>query len=117
VAGGTALLAQRLLEAVFGDDAVRRLTRIAQDDLRARIDKLLDAEAARFRTVLAAADVRPEAAERIRAAVAGLTIVAVELGDTPDAPRPTIPEPAPASSADTEGGAVRRWWRRLWGTT
>src|SRR5690606_31515304 len=31
VAGGTAVLAQRLLEAVFGDDAVRRLTRTAQE--------------------------------------------------------------------------------------
>jgi hypothetical protein len=115
VAGGTALLAQRLLEAVFGDDAVRRLTRTAQEDLRARIERLLAAEAARFLTVLAAADVRPEAAERIRAAVAGLTIVAVELGDAPAAPTVPLIEPARAVPEET-GGTIRRWWRRLWST-
>ena len=118
VAGGTAVLAQRVLEAVFGDDAVRRLTRVAHDDLQARIDRLLDAEAARFLTVLDAADVRPEAAERIRAAVAGLTIVAVELGEPPQ-PTP-VPVDVPRGRTDADApdsvGGLRRWWRRLWGS-
>lgn len=115
VAGGTAVLAQRLLEAVFGDDAVRRLTQMAHEDLLARIDRLLDAEAARFLAVLDAADVRPEAAERIRAAVAGLTIVAVELGAAPEAVRVPAP-PAVASAAEERPeGTLKRWWRWLRG--
>jgi len=115
VAGGTAVLAQRLLEAVFGDDAVRRLTQMAHEDLLARIDRLLDAEAARFLAVLDAADVRPEAAERIRAAVAGLTIVAVELGAAPEAVRvPATPAVASAEEERPEG-TLKRWWRWLRG--
>lgn len=52
IVGGTALLAQRLLEAVFGDEAVRRLTRSAHERLDNRVGALLDAEAARFSAVL-----------------------------------------------------------------
>ncbi len=37
VAGGTAVLAQRVLEAVFGDQAVRRLAQTAKDDLDGRV--------------------------------------------------------------------------------
>ncbi|GIG29234.1 dynamin family protein [Cellulomonas marina] len=48
IAGGSALLAQRLLEAVFGDDAVRRLTTRAQELLGERVDALLAAESRRF---------------------------------------------------------------------
>ncbi len=47
VAGGTAVLAQRVLEAIFGDDAVRRLTRVAEADLVARVEQVLSQEAAR----------------------------------------------------------------------
>jgi hypothetical protein len=36
VAGGTAVVGQRLLEAVFGEDAVRRLARTAREDLNMR---------------------------------------------------------------------------------
>ncbi|MDC7122160.1 dynamin family protein [Cellulomonas fimi] len=52
IVGGTALLAQRLLEAVFGDEAVRRLTRTAHERLDARVARLLDTEASRFTSVL-----------------------------------------------------------------
>ncbi|OLT48516.1 hypothetical protein BJF88_16775, partial [Cellulosimicrobium sp. CUA-896] len=48
IAGGTALVAQKLLEAVFGDDAVRRLTRTARDRLAERVGDVLDAEARRY---------------------------------------------------------------------
>ena len=43
VAGGTAVLAQRVLEAVFGDQAVRRLAETAKEDLDARVQALLSA--------------------------------------------------------------------------
>ena len=115
VAGGAALLAQRLLEAVFGDDAVRRLTQVAHDDLRARVDALLVAEAERFTAVLDAADVRPDGAERVRHAVAGLTVALVELGEAP--PPPPLPPPVEVgtgTTGDRPEGALRRWWRRLW---
>jgi hypothetical protein len=112
VAGGTALLAQRLLEAVFGDDAVRRLTQVAHDDLTRRVGALLDAEADRFRTLLDAADVRD--GERLRAAVARLAVALAEVGDAPARPvQPPVPD-APAPEPPRQEGALRRWWRRLW---
>jgi dynamin family protein len=48
VAGGTAVVGQKLLEAVFGEDAVRRLARTARDDLSSRCRSLLAAEQKRF---------------------------------------------------------------------
>jgi energy-coupling factor transporter ATP-binding protein EcfA2 len=48
IAGGTAVVAQKLLEAVFGDDAVRRLTGEARERLDARVRGLLAGEAARY---------------------------------------------------------------------
>lgn len=52
VAGGTAALAQRVLEAVFGDDAVRRLANRAKDDLDARVAALLAHELERYHRLL-----------------------------------------------------------------
>ncbi|PFG33632.1 GTPase domain-containing protein [Sanguibacter antarcticus] len=52
IAGGSALLAQRILEGVFGDDAVRSLARAAQAALLERVDRALDREAARFVALL-----------------------------------------------------------------
>jgi hypothetical protein len=68
VAGGTAVLAQRVLEAVFGDDAVRRLAKKAKDDLDARVEGLLAGELSRFHAALDGVGVDPEQAERIRTA-------------------------------------------------
>lgn len=48
VAGGTSALGQKVLEAVFGDQAVRTLADKARRDLLARVATLLDAEAARY---------------------------------------------------------------------
>jgi hypothetical protein len=48
VAGGTAVVGQKLLEAVFGEDAVRRLARKARDDLHERTRSLLQAEQRKF---------------------------------------------------------------------
>ncbi|HOQ54308.1 MAG TPA: 50S ribosome-binding GTPase [Micropruina sp.] len=69
VAGGTAVLAQRVLEAVFGEDAVRRLAKVAKDELDARLEALMASELTRYETVLDDAGVRPDSAEAIRAAV------------------------------------------------
>ncbi|WP_366246688.1 dynamin family protein, partial [Cellulosimicrobium cellulans] len=48
IAGGTAIVAQKLLEAVFGDDAVRRLTRTARERLAERVEDVLGGEARRY---------------------------------------------------------------------
>jgi energy-coupling factor transporter ATP-binding protein EcfA2 len=48
IAGGTSVLAQRVLEAVFGDQAVRELARRAQDDLIDRVSMLMQDERAAF---------------------------------------------------------------------
>ncbi|MBM7825457.1 hypothetical protein JOD55_001284 [Arcanobacterium pluranimalium] len=41
VAGGTALVAQRVLEAIFGDDAVRRMAKEARLDFDERLERFL----------------------------------------------------------------------------
>ncbi|MFJ4027751.1 dynamin family protein [Paenarthrobacter sp. NPDC089989] len=55
IAGGTAVVGQRVLEAVFGEDAVRRLARQAREDLQAQCQRLLDGEEKRFLDRLPAA--------------------------------------------------------------
>ena len=53
IAGGTALLAQRVLEAIFGDQAVRDMAAKARARLLELTDELYDAERARYATALA----------------------------------------------------------------
>ena len=48
VAGGTSAASQKLIEAVFGDQAVRELARQAREDLLVRVERLLAADARRF---------------------------------------------------------------------
>ncbi|BCW55010.1 ABC transporter [Arthrobacter sp. StoSoilB19] len=48
VAGGTAVVGQRLLEAVFGEDAVRRMADKAREDLATRCRRLLADEQEKF---------------------------------------------------------------------
>jgi hypothetical protein len=68
VAGGTAVLAQRVLEAVFGDQAVRRLAETAKEDLDARIQALMADELLRYHAVLEALQLDAEQPDRLRAA-------------------------------------------------
>ncbi len=48
VAIGTSVLAQRLLESIFGDEAVRQLAQKAKADLDALVDALIEKQVARF---------------------------------------------------------------------
>ncbi|WP_222192585.1 GTPase domain-containing protein [Modestobacter italicus] len=73
VAGGTTAIGQRVLEAVFGDAAVRELAARARADLDARAARLLRAEQGRFDALLDDAAPQPGAAAELRAAVAALT--------------------------------------------
>lgn len=52
VAGGTAAVSQTVLSAIFGEQAVRDLARRARDDLRARLQAILDEELLRFDLLL-----------------------------------------------------------------
>ena len=52
IAGGSAVIGQKLLETIFGEDAVRRLAKAARDDLGDRVDALLDAQADRYSKLL-----------------------------------------------------------------
>jgi hypothetical protein len=52
IAGGSAVVGQKLLEAVFGDQAVRRLASAARHDLNERVTVLMDEERARYLEVL-----------------------------------------------------------------
>lgn len=69
VAGGTTVVAQRLLEAIFGDEAVRRLAKTAKEKLDQRIGELMDAELDRYTALLAKLGAGTETAARIDAAL------------------------------------------------
>ena len=75
VAGGTSAVGQRVLEAVFGDAAVRSLAARARADLQARVDALLRYEQARFDALVDAAAPPPRAAGQLRDAVRALVAV------------------------------------------
>jgi energy-coupling factor transporter ATP-binding protein EcfA2 len=66
IAGGSALLGQKLLEAVFGDQALRTLAERARRQLEVRVRALLDEERHRYLDLLASLEIDPEAAEQLR---------------------------------------------------
>jgi hypothetical protein len=68
VAGGTTLAAQKVLEAIFGDQAIRTLAEQARADLLRRFRALLRQDAERFVELLDQAGVDRELATRLRAA-------------------------------------------------
>ncbi len=67
IAADTAAAGQRLLEAVFGEAAVRSLTTTARHDLVVRATAVLDAERSRIETVLDDVEVRDGRGEMLRA--------------------------------------------------
>jgi hypothetical protein len=84
VAGGTSVAAQKLLEAVFGDEALRQLARSAREDLLDRVRVLLGTEAARYAAVRRDIELDPTLPQRLRASAREVsTLVASELGDPP----------------------------------
>ncbi|MFN2470548.1 MAG: ABC transporter [Gaiellaceae bacterium] len=69
VAGGTSAVGQKVLEAIFGDQAVRTLATRAREDLIERVDRLLRADAKRFDTLLDAAAPEADSFARLHATV------------------------------------------------
>ena len=66
IAGGSAVVGQKLLEAVFGDQAVRRLATTARQDLNQRVQALLDGERRRFDERLGKQEISTTSSEEIR---------------------------------------------------
>ena len=84
IAGGSAVLGQKLLEAVFGDQAVRTLAERARKDLERRVGELLAGERARYLDLLDSLQVEPSSGERLRGAarhVDDLRFAARSTGD------------------------------------
>lgn len=67
IAGGTAVLGQKLLEAVFGDQAVRTLAERARRELEVRVTELLGAEQERYLSLLDSLEVRADSPDLLRA--------------------------------------------------
>lgn len=95
IAGGSAVLAQKLLEAVFGDEAVRRMARTARERLRERVGEYYQEHAATFTDRLDALGVDPEAGARLRRAIAKVANErdVVPPADLPAAPVDAVPRP------------------------
>ena len=66
IAGGSAVLGQKLLEAVFGDQAVRTLSERARRKLEVRIRALLEEERARYTDLVVSLGIDPASADRVR---------------------------------------------------
>ena len=69
VAGGTSAVGQKVLEAIFGDHAVRTLASRAREDLLERVDALLRQEAERFHALLDRAVPEADSFARLHGAV------------------------------------------------
>jgi hypothetical protein len=79
VGAGTTVAGQKLLEAVFGDQAVRKLAESARRDLLNRVHAFMADEADRFSAVLASTGVDPSLAEHLRSA--SVALVAARTAD------------------------------------
>ena len=68
IASGSAVIGQKLLEAVFGDQAVRSLAERARKALEARVRELFAVELARYTDVVDSLGLDPDSAEQLRRA-------------------------------------------------
>jgi hypothetical protein len=91
VGAGTTVAAQKVLEAVFGDQAIRTLASRARAELLTRVDVLLDAEAARYFERTAAVGLELEPGAELRSAATDVERAREALALTATAP------PLPAS--------------------
>ena len=91
IAGGSAVVGQKLLETIFGEDAVRRLAAQARDELEVRVRRLMADEAARWDALLEPVE-RGTAADALRDAAAELETAMRRVGQSPpDRSRAMLP--------------------------
>jgi hypothetical protein len=100
-AAGTTVAAQKVLEAIFGDQAVRSMADQARDDLLRRVRTVLDAEAERFNAVLVATGVDKASAQRLRGSAAA--VVAARRSAQLPAGNGGVPRPR-LGAAQPKGG-------------
>ncbi len=109
IAGGTVVLAQRFLEAIFGEDGVRRMAKTAKEALDARVEGLAGSELTRYRQALDDLGLAPERAGEVQAALDALRSERVGGLALEGVPRPSLPtaqslpgagEPAPGGPAE-----------------
>lgn len=81
----TALVGQKLLESIFGDEAVRRLAKKARGMLDSRIANVVDAQATAFAKALAAQPITTPSSD-MRADAEAIRTLIESLGG-PSAPR------------------------------
>ncbi|MGV0431682.1 ABC transporter [Corynebacterium sp. 20_84] len=107
IAGGSAVLGQKLLETIFGEDTVRRMATDARNDLNERLRELLQRERERYYPVTdpllegTTADDLTTATNAARAAVAERF---PELAGTPK-PTQAVEEARPSSASSLEESA------------
>jgi hypothetical protein len=106
VAGGTAVVAQRVLEAVFGDQAVRRLATTAKDELDSRVAALMSDELLRYHRLLDEAQGDPEQGERVRAAATSVERELAASGSPAAAARAATDASAAAEPAGNGGARL-----------
>jgi hypothetical protein len=75
IAGGTAVLAQKVLEAIFGDQAVRDMAAKARKRLLEHVQDLYAAERARYDAALGDVDVDSDQARRLAEAAKAVKAV------------------------------------------
>lgn len=121
IAGGSAVVGQKLLETIFGEDTVRRMAADARRDLDQRLDHLLRAERERYH-VLTDPLFEGASAESIRTAAAEARTAIDQRFPGTLAPAPTQAN-TPALPATTEdvnesfqGGTLRGLFDQLRGT-
>lgn len=110
IAGGTTVLAQKLLEAVFGEDGVRRMSKAALAKLKERVEELMAQEKVRFLSRLDTLELDPGLPARLQAA----TVAVQQARDAEDAGAvlPASP-PAPDEVAAPKRNwrdSLREWW-------
>ena len=121
IAGGSAVVGQKLMETIFGEDTVRRMAADARRDLDQRLDHLLRAERERYH-VLTDPLFEGASAESIRNAAAEARTAIDQRFPGTLAPAPTQAN-TPALPATTEdvnesfqGGTLRGLFDQLRGT-
>ncbi|MFC5370067.1 dynamin family protein [Arcanobacterium bovis] len=72
IAGGTAIVAQRVLEAIFGDDAVRRMAREARVDFEQRLEQFLATDREVFERNLESLQINEELLRQLKCRSADL---------------------------------------------
>lgn len=103
IAGTSSALAQKLLEAIFGEDGVRRMSQLALDRLQDRVEELMAQEKSRFLSRLDALELDPDLPVQLQGATR--EVQQARQAEDAEAVLPASP-PAPG-----EPGAQRKSWR------